>query len=120
MKGILRFDDPANLVYAATGMEILHPFINGTFKHLILKWGAESYAAKDQLPNPLKNLPAWIPLILGAVQAAKTLLPKNLDVPLFDNAHDLAVIKWAYEFYANPSLLSLDDFRKTLKYLSKE
>ncbi|MGL4524299.1 MAG: hypothetical protein ACRCVN_02105 [Spirochaetia bacterium] len=57
MKNILCFDDPANLIYVATGIELFQPLGDGTFIVSILKWGAESYADKDDMPELFKKLP---------------------------------------------------------------
>ncbi|MGL4524113.1 MAG: hypothetical protein ACRCVN_01135 [Spirochaetia bacterium] len=44
MKNILCFDDPANLIYTATGTEILWVLDNHHLQKQILKGGAEWYA----------------------------------------------------------------------------
>ncbi|MGL4524054.1 MAG: hypothetical protein ACRCVN_00840 [Spirochaetia bacterium] len=117
-KNIMRFDDPGNLIYAATGAEICYLLADDESKKVFLKGAAESYAAGEGSHMVSKMVDG-----LGKGWEAGAFDTSNLDVALFDGAHDIAVINWGYDAYADGTLKNIMtplDFRKALKFLQKK
>ena len=88
--GLLRYDDPGNMCYGATGKILISSF-DHVIEERILLWAAEIYAIqqyylKDSRPRQEKE---------------KMLQEYRLQGGWYDDPHDSAAVKWGYQIPMN-------------------
>ena len=96
--GLLRFDDPGNMCYAASGKIVMSSF-DSTFEKYLLKWAAETFAAFD-IDNWAK---LWKPIY--------TQLEDKPTKQWFDDPWDMKTIEWAYDTFDTSTVFPLEAFK---------